>query len=70
MEAGILYTAVFENEHTKQYHPERLLQFPNLLEELCPDRKEMEPVVRICDVSDKGCMVYNDLTCGQLAVIL
>ncbi len=70
VEAGILYTAVFENEHTKQYHPERLLQFPNLLEELCPDRKEMEPVVRICDVSDKGCMVYNDLTCGQLAVIL
>lgn len=70
VEAGILYTAVFENEHTKAFHPERLLEVPNLLPELLPDVDALESVVRICDVSKWGCRLYNDLRQEQLYILM
>ena len=70
VEAGILYTAVFEDEHTKAYHPEKLLKIPNLLTEMFPDAVELESVVRICDVRCMDCRLYNDLRNEQLYVIM
>ena len=70
VEAGILYTAVFEDEHTKAYHPEKLLKIPNLLTEMLPDAGGLESVVRICDVSCMDCRLYNDLRNEQLYVIM
>ena len=70
MEAQILYTAVFENEQTKQYHPEMLQAFPNRFADWFPDLAKLEKVIRICDVSDQECRVYNDLAHEKLAVVL
>ena len=69
VEAQILYTAVFENEHTQQYHPELLMQLPNLLPELFPELAKLEDVVRIVDVSGGRCTVYHDLKNEKLVVI-
>ena len=70
VEAQILYTAVFENAQTKQYHPEMLQAFPNRLADWFPDLAKLEKVIRICDVSDQECRVYNDLAHEKLAVVL
>ncbi len=70
VEAQILYTAVFENEQTKQYHPEMLQAFPNRFADWFPDLAKLEKVIRICDVSDQECRVYNDLAHEKLAVVL
>ncbi|MBR1813680.1 MAG: phosphoenolpyruvate synthase [Lachnospiraceae bacterium] len=70
VEAQILYTAVFENAQTKQYHPEMLQVFPNRLADWFPDLAKLEKVIRICDVSDQECRVYNDLAHEKLAVVL
>ena len=70
VEADILYTAVFENSKTKQYHPERLLAFPNRLAQEFPDLAGLEQVVRICERGDGSCHVYHDLSHEQLVVTL
>ena len=68
VEAEILYTAVFENDHTEEYHPERLMMLPNLLPELFPEFAGIESVVRILDVSGSGSSVYHDLSNERLIV--
>ena len=70
VEAGILYTAVFEDGRTKAYHPEYLQQFPNLLARELPEYARLESVIRICDVSGTDCSVYHDLAGEQLVIHL
>ena len=70
VEAQILYTAVFEGKQTKEYHPEKLTKLPNLLTELFPGLGKLNEVVRILDVSGKGCTVYHDLKHEQLIVTM
>ena len=72
VEADILYTAVFEDERTLQYHPEYLRQLPNLIGEILPEqnRSGLEQIVRICDVSGCGCRVIHDLHRERLVVML
>ena len=69
VEAQILYTAVFEGAKTKQYHPELLTQFPNLLPELFPELAGLEEVVRILDVGGSS-TVYHDLRHEKLVVTI
>ncbi|MDO4805118.1 MAG: PEP/pyruvate-binding domain-containing protein, partial [Lachnospiraceae bacterium] len=68
VEAEILYTAVFEDEHTKAYHPWRLGKFPDMFSELLNEYGGLEGVVRVLDVSGGGCKVYNDLHHERLYV--
>ena len=70
VEAQILYTAVFEGKQTKEYHPEKLTKLPNLLTELLPEQGKLNEVIRILDVSGKGCMVYHDLKHEQFIVTM
>ena len=70
VEADILYTAVFENEHTIQYHPEILTQMPNRLGERFRDLKDLEQIVKLCDVSAPDCRVYNDLRREKLVITI
>ena len=70
MEADILYTAVFENEQTRLYHPEKLLQYPNVLENLSPAFADLSSVVRLCDVRGTNAAVYNDLRRDRLIITL
>ena len=70
VEAQILYTAVFENAHTKHYHPERLTELPNLLAEYFPEYGSLSDIIRICDVGGRNCRVFNDLNRERLVVTL
>ena len=70
VEAQILYTAVFEGKQTKEYHPEKLTKLPNLLPELLPEHGKLNEVIRILDVSGKGCIVYHDLKHEQFIVTM
>ena len=55
---------------TKEYHPEKLIKIPNLLTELLPEHGKLNEVIRILDVSGKGCIVYHDLKHEQLIVVM
>ncbi len=60
VEMQILYTAIFETKQTLQYQPSLLEDLPNHLSEILPERKEMEPVLRLYDVKEKNCrLLYN-----------
>lgn len=70
VEANILYTAVFENEQTKQYKPEILNKYPNSLPELLPEQAGMKEVVKVLDVSASDNAVYHDLRHDKLAIMI
>ena len=70
VEAQILYSAVFESKQTKDYHPEKLAEFPNLLTQLFPELEKLKDVMRIADVSQRECTVYHDLKHEQLVVTI
>ncbi len=60
VEADILYTAIFSDEKTKAFHPEKLEQFPNKLLDFAPDAQDLLDIVRVCDVSESDCTAYYD----------
>ena len=68
VEAQILYTAVFEGEKTKAYHPEILAQFPNQLPALFPELEKLDSVIRVLAVDGNSSTVYHDLTHEKLVV--
>ena len=70
VEAEILYTAVFHDEKTIHYRPEKLAGFRDITAEFSPD-PAAAGIVHVYDVSDGKCEVYNDvseehllITCG------
>ena len=70
VEAQILYTAVFENEHTLCYHPEKLQALPNRLPVWFPEFEKLADVVHICEMDKLHCRIYNDLHHEKLAVTI
>ena len=67
VEAEILYTAVFHNEKTIHFHPEKLITSKDLVSEF--EQNEMlREIVHIYDVSDRDCRVYNDLANEHLII--
>ena len=48
VEAGILYTAVFEGESTRAFRPEALRALPNDLAEYVPAPEGLEDVIYVC----------------------
>lgn len=68
VEAQILYTAVFEGEKTKAYHPEILAQFPNQLPALFPELEKLDSVIRVLAVDGRSSTVYHDLRHEKLVV--
>ena len=70
VEAEILYTAVFHDEKTIHYRPEKLAGFRDSTAEFSPN-PAAAGIVHVYDVSDGKCEVYNDvseehllITCG------
>lgn len=61
VEAKILYNAIFENEKTLAFHPERLAECPDAFDELVEDGAGLEKIVKVYDVSKSGLFLCNDL---------
>ena len=61
VEAKILYNAIFENEKTLAFHPERLAECPDAFDALVEDGAGLEKIVKVYDVSKSGLFLCNDL---------
>lgn len=69
VEAEILYTAVFRNEKTLHFAPEKLKELPNMLAEIGEDSGLLD-IVRVCDVSRRKCEVYKDVKEEHLLITI
>ena len=67
VEAQILYTAVFHDEKTIHFHPEKLEGSPDVIGEFAPE-DELSDIVHVYDVSARGCKVYNDVANEHLVI--
>ena len=61
VEAGILYNAIFENEKTIVYNPDLVYSLNNIICKCDPKLKEVEDIVRVCDVSEMDFRLCNDM---------
>ena len=67
VEAEILYTAVFNNQKTVHFHPEKLLSSPDAVNEF-GESKALSDIVHVFDVSGRNCKVYNDIANEHLVI--
>ena len=67
--AGILYTAVFRNEKTIHFVPEKLKNRPDLVGQ-SENGPALADIVHVCDVSAMRCEVYNDVASEHLLITL
>ena len=67
VEAEILYTAVFSNEKTIRFQPEKLEGSPDLVTQF-EHGAELSGIVRVYDVSGRKCEVYHDMADERLLI--
>ena len=68
VEAGILYSAVFEEQSTLHFAPQLLEGMPNRLCEYASDAGDLSQIVRICDAADSGLTLWYDMSREHLMV--
>ncbi|MBQ6266219.1 MAG: phosphoenolpyruvate synthase [Clostridia bacterium] len=69
VEAEILYTAVFRNEKTLHFAPEKLKALPSMLSDAEADGK-LNEIVFVYDVSGRQCALYNDMKEEHLLITI
>ncbi len=69
VEAEILYTAVFNNEKTLRFAPEKLKELPNILGDI-GENNGLEDTIRVCDVKGRDCYVYKEIKDEHLVITL
>ena len=69
VEAEILYTAVFRNEKTICFSPEKLRDSPDIVGRF-ESGEALSGIVHVYDVSGRQCEVYNDVAGGHLLITL
>ena len=69
VEAGILYSAVFRDESTLAFQPEKLKQFPNSLSRFLEHAEPLQEVIHVVDASDAGIRLYYDMPTEHLLLI-
>ena len=69
VEAGILYSAVFKDESTLAFQPEKLKQFPNSLSRFLEHAEPLQEVIHVVDASDAGIRLYYDMPTEHLLLI-
>ncbi|MCR5789901.1 MAG: PEP/pyruvate-binding domain-containing protein [Lachnospiraceae bacterium] len=67
VEAEILYTAVFHNEKTIHFSPEKLASSKDIVSEF-ENRSDLADIVHVYDVSGRKCEVYNDVANEHLLI--
>ena len=70
VEGDILYAAVFENEKTLIFAPEKLNEMENCLTEYYPEGEELKEILRIYSVSDRESFVYHDMKTEHLLCLM
>lgn len=70
VEAGILYGAVFENEKTIAFEPEKIRQLENQLTDFYPEGEHLRDIIGIYCVSDRESLVYHDMKDEHLLCII
>ena len=69
VEAEILYTAVFSNEKTLRFSPEKLAEYPDIVSQFTED-PELRQIVHVYDMSRGSCELCNDLQSERLILYL
>nr|MCR5283648.1 PEP/pyruvate-binding domain-containing protein [Lachnospiraceae bacterium] len=69
VEAQILYTAMFHNEKTLHFAPEKLQEYPDIVSEF-EEKEELKNIVHVYDLSGGKCNVYNDVANEHLLITL
>ena len=69
VEAEILYTAVFSNEKTLHFVPEKLAEYSDIVSQFTED-PELRQIVHVYDVSRGSCELCNDLQRERLMLYL
>ena len=67
VEAEILYTAVFHDQKTVHFHPEKLESSPDMTGEFS-EGADLSDIVHVFDVSGRECKVYNDVANEHLVI--
>ncbi len=67
VEAEILYTAVFHNEKTLVFAPEKLVGDPDIVSEF-ETSEALRDIVHVYDVSKRNCEVFNDVANEHLLI--
>ena len=69
VEAEILYIAVFNNEKTIHFSPEKLAEYPDITGDF-EEKEELKNIVHVYDLSGAKCEVYNDVANEHLLITL
>ena len=69
VEAEILYTAIFEEDSTRCFQPDKLRGMTNNLEKYVDSSLGLEDVVFVCETADKGFELYYDISSERLLII-
>ena len=67
VEAEILYTAVFSNEKTLRFAPDKLADFPDIID-FYTDDPDLKGVAHVYDTSKASCELCNDLQNEKLVL--
>ncbi len=70
VEAGILYTAVFEKESTVAYAPELLKDFKEVTDDAARIQEDIKGILHVYDVSDKELYLYYDMGEERLLICI
>ncbi len=68
VEAGILYSAVFESPSTLRFSPEILVRYENALPNYVDHAEDLKHVVRVWEPSPGSVMLYYDMATEHLLV--
>ena len=67
VEANILYTAMFNNDKTIHYHPDKLKTSLDIIDQF-EARKSLRDIVHVYDVSSRDFRIYNDVPNEHLLI--
>ena len=70
MESEILYAAVFEDNRTRIYRPGMFTGLENRISQIEPAPPEIENIVRLYDVEDRGCTLIHDLLHQRIVITM
>jgi len=67
VEANILYTAMFNNDKTLHYNPDKLAASPDIIDQF-EARESLRDIVHVYDVSSRDFRIYNDVPNEHLLI--